>query len=228
MVGAVRGVYGEGALARDARLQRLELGGSATRAHSRGDLNPGGSALVIHELTLPREHEPRPRHLLVHRPVVHDALLVPPVRSHARLGGGVHLGGANLNLDKPAIRGGHHRVQALVAVHLGIADVVLGLTGDGSELGVDRLEGGVAVVLVVDDDANRSQIVHVAEIDALLEHLAVHREEALGAAVDVVKASFDTRVGHERACDVLHGSHHRRLLLVAFQRGAQGGVLRRV
>ena len=220
MVRAVVAVRGERALARDARLESLELDGSAAGAHRGGDANPRGSALVIHELPLPREHEPRPRHLLVDRPVVDDALLVPPVRRHAGLSRAVHLGGANLHLNRASIRGDDDGVQALVAVHLGVAHVVLGLARDRGELAVDSLEGGVAVVLRVDDDANRPQVVHVAERHPLAEHLAVHREEALGAAVDVAKVG-DARVGDERGGDVLDGALHRRLLLVPRELGAQ-------
>mmetsp|Transcript_10138 Transcript_10138/g.41009 ORF Transcript_10138/g.41009 Transcript_10138/m.41009 type:complete len:534 (+) Transcript_10138:170-1771(+) len=228
VVRAVDAVRREGALARDARLESLELDGSAPRAHGGGDANPRRPALVVHELPLPREHEPRPRHLLVDRPVVDDALLVPPVRRHARLSRAVHLGGANLHLNRRPIRGDDDGVQALVAVHLGVAHVVLGLARDRGELAVDSLEGGVAVVLRVDDDANRPQVVHVAERDALAEHLAVHRKEALGAAVDVVDAVGDARVGDDGGGDVLDGALHRRLLLVPRELGAQRVVRLRV
>ena len=52
-------------------------------------------------------------------------LLVPPVRRDAKFRDVVHLGGADLHLDGQPVGARRHRVQALVPVRLGRADVVL-------------------------------------------------------------------------------------------------------
>ena len=66
--------------------------------------------------------------LIVLRPgavISRQLLLVPPVRCDTVLGDVVHLGCADLNLDRHAIGARHHRVQGPVSVVFRVPNVIL-------------------------------------------------------------------------------------------------------
>ena len=82
------------------------------------------------DLALPVEELLDPRHVVEVAGLVGvDAgpavLLVLPVRGHAVLSPAVHAEGADLHLDRLALRADHRRVQRLVHVELRHRDVVL-------------------------------------------------------------------------------------------------------
>ena len=54
--------------------------------------------------------------------------LVQPVRRHTRLGDAMHLGSADLHLDRRAVGADQCRVQRLIAIDLRNGDVVLELS----------------------------------------------------------------------------------------------------
>ena len=112
-------------------------------------------------------------------------LLVAPVGRDAVLGPVVHLGGADLHLDRIAVEPDHRGVQGLVHVELGRVDVVLEAPLDGGPDGVDGAQGGPAVLLAVHHDPDGHQVVDVVELLAPDDHLLVDAPEVLRAPGDV-------------------------------------------
>ena len=104
------------------------------------------------------------------------------MRRDAVLGQRVHLLGAHLDLERLA--GGTHDggVQRLIEVRLRDRDVVVELARDRRPQRVDHTERGVARGHVRDHDADREQVVHLVESDALAAHLLRDRPEVLRAA----------------------------------------------
>ena len=186
------GVHGVGEVdRRRAGRQRLDL------ALRREDVH-----LVLEEVGAERLHE-LARVGLVGRPLVHQlldprdplgvavllllALLVQPVRGDAVLGRLVHVARPHLDLERPALRPDHRRVQRAVAVELRHRDVVLEAAGHRLPERVDQAERAVAVARslvagALRDHAHRGQVVDLVELAALLRHLVVDREEVLRAA----------------------------------------------
>ena len=211
------------------------------------------ATLVVRELPLPRQHEPRPRDLLIHRAqrarraaaagvqyrsIFQPArrvfrLLVPPVRGEAVLRGVVHLPRADLNLKRASRRVADHRVQAPVPVLLRRSDVILRLAlHRGPPLSrVHRRERGVARRLAaVDDDPQRADVVDVVDRpQPLRAHLAKRRVERFRAAADVRRV-VDAG-GAQRRRDVAHRARDRLSLLAVAelerQRRVLGGVKQR-
>src|SRR4029079_13880862 len=102
----------------------------------------------------------------------------------ADLADAVHLVRPDLDLERLAVEGDHGRVQRLVQVVLGDRDVVVELAGDGPPDAVDDAEGRAAVADLVDEQADRIDVVDLAELRALALHL-------LPDAVDVFRAALD-------------------------------------
>ena len=153
--------------------------------------------------------------------VAGDALFVLPVRGDAVFGDLVHLFGANLDLERDAVRTDDGGVERLVHVRLGRADIVLETAQNGTVKVVDDAEHVVAVGHGVDDDAEREEVEHLVHRLILRVHLAVDAVGMLHAAVDleirdvlVLQALFDLRLhavhkglvlgllGRERAGDL--------------------------
>mmetsp|Transcript_40421 Transcript_40421/g.64824 ORF Transcript_40421/g.64824 Transcript_40421/m.64824 type:complete len:254 (+) Transcript_40421:180-941(+) len=194
VVVALRVVRGERTRARRADLRIL-----STTAPRVMDLGP---ALVVCQLTLPAQHEPCPRHLLVDcfvRGVRRSCLecgiprvvcrrvrgrrrgwrlLVAPVRGEPVFCCAVHLHRANLHLKHVAGRlVSNHCVQGLISVVLGMTHIVLRFAChlDPPRAGVHRCQREVAVRLGGDDDTERAHIVDLRHArHALRLHLAVH------------------------------------------------------
>ncbi len=112
-------------------------------------------------------------------------LLVHPVRRDAVLGVLVHGAGADLHLQRPAVVGQHHGVQALVAVGLGPRDVVVELALHRSPGLVHAGQRGVARGHVVDDHAQRAGVEDAREGQALALHLLPDAVQVLGPALHV-------------------------------------------
>ena len=135
----------------------------------------GDVALPLHELAHPGE-------LRVVGAVGARAFLVAPVGRDADLADAVHLVGPDLHLERLAVERDDRRVEALVHVVLGHRDVVVELPGDGPPQRVHDAERAVAVPQVVDEHAQRVDVVDLAELRALALHLAVDAVDVLRAA----------------------------------------------
>ncbi len=121
------------------------------------------------------------------------AFLVLPVRRDAGFGDAVHLGGADLHLDRRAVRPEQRGVQRLVAVHARDRDVVLEAAGHRLEHRVHDAERAVTRVGLVDDEAEAVHVDDLVQRDLLAPHLLVD-------AVDVLLAPFD-RCGNLRVVE---------------------------
>ena len=85
---------------------------------------------------------------------------VEPVRGDAGLGDLVHVGGADLDLDRAAERAEQRGVQRLVAVGLGDRDVILELARHRFIEAVQDAERAIAGVDRIDDHAEGVDVVH--------------------------------------------------------------------
>ena len=117
-------------------------------------------------------------------------LLVFPVGGDAEFGHLVHLSGADLHLDRPMATD-HRRVQRLVAVGLGQADVVLEPAGDRPEGVVHHRQGAVAALQVGADDPQGRHVVDLVERLLLALHLAPDAIEVFGPTAHI--AALQTR-----------------------------------
>ena len=137
------------------------------------------------------------------------ALLVAPVGGDAELGFGVHVAGADLDLQRA--RGGpvDGGVQRLVAAGLGVADVVVEFAGDGPPEAMDDAEHLVALVEPVDEDAHGEQVVDLAEALAeggVLLDLLVDGVDVLDAPADVGVDAVVLQGGFELALELRRDS----------------------
>ena len=110
--------------------------------------------------------------------------LVHPVRGHAGFGDPVHVGGADLDLDRRAEGAEQDRVQRLVAVGLGDRDVVLELAGNRLVQRMQRTQRQIAGRLVAHHHAKTVDVEHFGKRQVLFLHLAVDAVEVLFAAGD--------------------------------------------
>jgi hypothetical protein len=113
-----------------------------------------------------------PGELLVVLAIAARAFLVAPVRGDARLGDLMHLVGPDLDLERLRLRTDDGRVQRLVHVRLGHGDVVVELPRDGTPQRMHDTQGRIAVLHVVDEDADGIEVVDLGEVGALALHLA--------------------------------------------------------
>ena len=96
-------------------------------------------------LRLPIEHRAQPLDLALVRLVVPGLRLVAPVGGDADVGDAIHVGRADLHLERPTVRPDDGGVQRLVLVLLGVGDVVVEFAGDGPPEGVHHAERRIAV-----------------------------------------------------------------------------------
>ena len=135
----------------------------------------GDLALPVHELAQPGE-------LGVVLAIGPAAFLVAPVSGDADLADLVHRVGPDLDLERLAFADDDRRMQALVEVVLRDRDVVVELAGDRPPDRVDDAERGVAVLDLLDEAADRVDVVDLLEPGALALHLLVD-------AVDVLRST---------------------------------------
>jgi hypothetical protein len=107
------------------------------------------------------------------------------MRGDAVFGDLVHLAGADLQFDALLRRADDGGVDGPVVVLLRRRDVVLEAAGHGVPLAVDDAERAVAVVDIVDDDAEAEHIGQLLEGQRLRFHLAEDRPRLFLAAVDL-------------------------------------------
>ncbi len=111
-------------------------------------------------------------------------VLVDGVGGDAVLGHLVHLPGADLQLDALARRADDGGVDGAVVVLLGRRDIVLEATGHHRPGGVDGAERLIAILDLVDDDAEAENVGQLLEGQRLGFHLAEHRPRLLLPAGD--------------------------------------------
>ena len=181
---------------RGARTEHLHLAGrreDEDLAVVQVDLHGFEELLGVGQVVLlgPVERAPQPCELVVEAlrgallvAVGVARLLVEPVGGNAVLGVLVHLLGADLHLEGAARRTDDRGVQRLVHVELGHCDVVFEAPGHGRPQGVDGSENAVALTHVVGDDAQRNEVVDLAEVLTLVLHLHIDGVEVLGPAHD--------------------------------------------
>ncbi len=75
-------------------------------------------------------------------------------------------------------------MQGLVEVVLGGGNVIVEFTGDGTPVGVDDAQGGVAGGDVWHDEAHGAHVAHQVERFPLLGHFFVNGVNVLGSAAD--------------------------------------------
>ncbi len=129
------------------------------------------------------------------------ALLVFPVGGDAVLRHFVHLSGADLHLHRP-VPADHRRVQGLIPVGFGQADVVLEPTGDGAEGVVYHRQGAVAGLHGWGDDPQGRHVIDLVEGLLLALHLAPD-------AVEVFRPALHLAVPHARGFQPVAQQLHR-------------------
>ena len=107
------------------------------------------------------------------------------MRGNAALGVRMHLVRADLHFERLAFGADHRRVQRLVVIALGPRDVVVELARQRRPQRVHDAERGVAGGDVVDQHAQRADVVQRGELAALALHLLPDRIDVLGPAGDV-------------------------------------------
>ena len=113
------------------------------------------------------------------------SFLVLPVRGDAFLGDPVHLGGADLHLERKPPLAHHRGVQRLVAVRPRHRDEVLDAARHRRPRLMDDPERRVAVAHRAGHDPQRHEIVDLLEIDLLPPQLLMDAEQPLDPPVDV-------------------------------------------
>ena len=165
-----------------------------------------GLALVLH-VAAPGEQLAKPGDALLlgaRRAVGVARLLVAPVRGHAELCELMHGAGADLDLERTARLVGHDRVKRLVAVGLGLGDVVVVLLRNHGEVLVHDGEHLVAALDRVDNDAHGAHVEELIKAQVLALHLLPDR-------IDVLRTSRDfglDAVLLKKSADAQHGALH--------------------
>ena len=136
----------------------------------------GDLALPLHELA-----DPGQLGVVVAVTLAGRTVLVAPVGGDADLGDPMHGVGPDLDLERLAVERDDRRVQALVEVALGHRDVIVELAGDRPPERVDHAQRGVAVLELVDEDAQGVDVVDLVEVGALALHLLPDAVDVLGA-----------------------------------------------
>ena len=131
-----------------------------------------------------------------HGRVLAAALLVAPVRGHPVLGELVHLLGTDLHLHHPPLGADNRGMQGLVAVVLGLGDVVVELVRQVLPQIVHHAQGHVALRHRLHDDTHRQQVGQLLQGHALALHLLPDAVQVLGPAVHL---GLDAGLGQRRA-----------------------------
>ncbi len=103
-----------------------------------------------------------PRHVAAWQTV-----LVGPVGGHTPLGSGVHLNGADLELNHLALGANHCGVQRLVQVELGHGDEVFEPPLHRPPVRVDRTDGAITIAHRTADHPHTNEVIDVVELAAL-------------------------------------------------------------
>ena len=149
----------------------------------------------------------------LHRPhvrigsfVIRRAIFIRPMGSHTFLGETVHRPGADLHLQRLAIRSSDVGVDRLVAVHLGPRYVVVVTSGDRFPEPVDDSEGGVTGLLIVNDDAKRDQVMDVVKRTPLRFVTVLFLIDAVEVLCPSADGRIDASLLYYCLCQNLNGS----------------------
>ena len=130
------------------------------------------------------------------------AFLVTPVGSDAQFGVLVHFLSANLDFQAAPVRTMHGRMQRAVVIAFGIRDVVVEFLGDRRPQVMHDAECGVAILQVIDNDAQGAHVIDLGKLDALFPHLVPD-------AVDVLRSTVNFGVFHPERLKLLAHLRHR-------------------
>ena len=144
----------------------------------------GGLPLPVEQLTHPGHVVDLGRRVAGRNTVAALGFLVAPVRGDAVLRGAVHVLGADLHLQRLALRPDDGGVQRLVHPESRLGDVVLEPARHRLPQRMHDAHSGIAVAHLVAQDAHADQVVDVVEVAALDDHLLVDRPVVLGPALD--------------------------------------------
>ncbi|MNS54654.1 hypothetical protein D3C72_874610 [compost metagenome] len=153
------------------------------------------------DIAVPGQQLPHPRQLAVvfagrrNLAALGARFLVAPMRRHAVFGELVHLARTDLHFERAAVIVRHHRMQRAVAVGLGPGNVIVELVGQRCPHLVHQPQRRVAGAHVVNDDAQRAQVIHLGKIQALDAHFVPDAVDMLGPAADF---GIDAGLGQRR------------------------------
>ncbi|MNS55865.1 hypothetical protein D3C72_887100 [compost metagenome] len=137
------------------------------------------------------------------------SFLVGPVRRHAIFGMVMHGLGADLDFNGLAIVIAHHGVQRLVAVGLGLGNVVVEFRLDGRKCLVHKRQGCVAVLYRGHHHTQSANVEQLLEIQRLAAHLLDDAVDVFGPA----RHRGTDAVGTQRRFESLAQGHHVQLAL---------------
>lgn len=94
----------------------------------------------------------------------------------------MHFSGADLEFDDALLRSDDGSMKRLIAVLLGLGDVIFDAAVHGGVEGVQEAEGEVAAGDVGDDDAESGEVVNLAHVLVVLGEFFVERVDGFDAA----------------------------------------------
>src|SRR3546814_11709213 len=90
--------------------------------------------------------------------------------------------GTDLNLEGTPLSVGDHGMQGTIAIGLGPRYIVVKFIRDRRPQRMCKGQNGIAGALILDNDAQRSQIEQLAEIYTLIAHLVPDAVDKIGKA----------------------------------------------
>src|SRR5690554_6092888 len=84
----------------------------------------------------------------------------------------MHLAGADLHFHDFAFGADHGGMQGLIAVFLGVGDIVVEFVGNMAPQAVHNAQGGVAVPDIRHQQANSPYVVNLGKVNALATHFS--------------------------------------------------------
>ena len=135
---------------------------------------------------LPFQEVAQPAHLFIESILIGCliAFFITPMSSNTVFGNAVHFPSTDLDFDGLPSRPDDRRVQGLIVIGLRHGDVVLEAVRQGLPQAVDDAQDAIAVLDVVDDDADGEKVIDLAQVAVIFLHLLINAVKMLGPAVD--------------------------------------------